>query len=112
MKLGIENTRFHKYLYIEDETKKIYFTLEEIKNNPHSFIQSMNYRLKKLKHPNDQSERLETELQAYRKAWKTLQGFIFNRQYCAGYEVQTRLILDILDKMQELEKKLEGNNGN
>lgn len=48
------------------------------------------------------------QLKAYKKAWKTLTGFIFNRQYCAGYEVQTKLILDILDKMQELEPKTDG----
>lgn len=47
----------------------------------------------------------ENELKSYKKSWNTLKGFIFNRQYCSGYEVQTKLILDILDKMEELEKE-------
>lgn len=37
--------------------------------------------------------------------WENLKNFITNRPYCAGYEVQTKLILDILDKMGELEKE-------
>ncbi len=36
--------------------------------------------------------------------WQKLKEFITNRPYYAGYDVQTKVVLDILDKMQELEK--------
>lgn len=35
--------------------------------------------------------------------WQKLKEFISNRPDCAGYDVQVRLIWDILDKIQELE---------
>lgn len=53
----------------------------------------------------EQSKKQFKELQTLKERWDKLKDFIFNRQYCAGYEVQTKLILDILDKMEELEKE-------
>lgn len=47
----------------------------------------------------------QSETKALKERWEKLKGFIFNRQYCTGYEVQIKLILDILDKMDELEKE-------
>ena len=38
--------------------------------------------------------------------WQKLKEFINNRPYCAGYDIQehgSRLLIDIIDKMQELE---------
>ena len=50
---------------------------------------------------------LQSQLDQQKAMWKNLKNFIVNRPYCAGYDVQEhgmKVITDIIDKMQELEK--------
>lgn len=56
---------------------------------------------------------LERELQAYRKAWNGLKEFIslYIEIYTCGGDVLEPMQRDILNRMQELEKDLEGKDG-
>ena len=61
----------------------------------------------KIKKQNIKLKEIRTQLDQQKAMWKSLKNFIVNRPYYAGYDVQEhgmKVITDIIDKMQELEK--------
>ncbi len=78
-----------------------YYKLQEYEN----FMEEQGFEnLEDLTDSIKNIERIMLKNSALNQKWKILKKFIENRIDCAPYEVQARLLSDILDKMQEIER--------